>query len=412
MAFTSPAPALQDTADLKAKKCAANPTTFPPSPPTSLSSSVDDKGTDMNVPWNHEDQNEKTSHSELEHNSYFPFSSFNDPSFMGSLSSYELSDFNFEMPKDGLLNPPSPIPTTITPEFNLFEPSEQKYLTDFLDTFTYDQSLSAQLQDESSLEPTLSLPEPPSHDFNLGGLSLLDPFSMSTLHDLPDHASFLKRHREPSYLTPMSSTPYQDLLSNLSYSRDLRLDIHNDLSALNSQNFTKSPLKRKSMLPLEPFSSKRTHSDPSLTMTSKQSQVHESSSKSRGASKESSSGTKPRKELLTEEEKRANHIASEQKRRNMIRAGFRDLSDIVPTLRNLNNSKSTILFKTADFIRHLQSKNMKYQQKIELLKKEFELKCHSSLLPSSLMNSSSHLSIHHQNATAYHPFTFSTHHSL
>ncbi|KAG5455971.1 MAG: hypothetical protein BJ554DRAFT_4415, partial [Olpidium bornovanus] len=54
---------------------------------------------------------------------------------------------------------------------------------------------------------------------------------------------------------------------------------------------------------------------------------------------------KQAKDLLTEAAKRANHIASEQKRRNLIRTGFKDLADIVPQLRDANNSKSTILLK-------------------------------------------------------------------
>ncbi|PKB96047.1 hypothetical protein RhiirA5_243966, partial [Rhizophagus irregularis] len=69
------------------------------------------------------------------------------------------------------------------------------------------------------------------------------------------------------------------------------------------------------------------------------------------------SSRKPYKELLTEEEKRANHIASEQKRRNTIRAGFKELTDIIPTLKNVNNSKSTILFKAVDYIKYLERRN-------------------------------------------------------
>ncbi|KAI9283545.1 hypothetical protein BC943DRAFT_280808, partial [Umbelopsis sp. AD052] len=64
-----------------------------------------------------------------------------------------------------------------------------------------------------------------------------------------------------------------------------------------------------------------------------------------GSSTSGNKRSKQHKELLTEEEKRANHIASEQKRRNTIRTGFKELTDIIPTLKNINNSKSTILFK-------------------------------------------------------------------
>ncbi|CAI2162515.1 1811_t:CDS:2 [Funneliformis geosporum] len=79
------------------------------------------------------------------------------------------------------------------------------------------------------------------------------------------------------------------------------------------------------------------------------------------------SSRKPYKELLTEEEKRANHIASEQKRRNTIRAGFKELTDIIPTLKNVNNSKSTILFKAVDYIKYLERRNRNLKERAGLL---------------------------------------------
>ncbi|KAF9430072.1 hypothetical protein BGZ94_008436 [Podila epigama] len=76
---------------------------------------------------------------------------------------------------------------------------------------------------------------------------------------------------------------------------------------------------------------------------------------------------KPYKELLTEEEKRANHIASEQKRRNTIRNGFKDMTELIPDLKDLNSSKSTILFKAVDFIKHLEQRNQILQEKASRL---------------------------------------------
>ncbi|KAI8097300.1 uncharacterized protein BX664DRAFT_356557 [Halteromyces radiatus] len=73
---------------------------------------------------------------------------------------------------------------------------------------------------------------------------------------------------------------------------------------------------------------------------------------------------KSNKELLTEEEKRNNHIASEQKRRSTIRNGFKDLTDIVPTLKNINNSKSTVLFKAVDYIKYLEKRNKSLREKV------------------------------------------------
>ncbi|KAI7907998.1 Myc-type, basic helix-loop-helix domain-containing protein, partial [Cokeromyces recurvatus] len=73
------------------------------------------------------------------------------------------------------------------------------------------------------------------------------------------------------------------------------------------------------------------------------------------------------RDTLTEDEKRMNHIASEQKRRNTIRSGFKELTEIVPTLKNINNSKSTILFKAVDYIKYLDKRNRNLNEKITLL---------------------------------------------
>lgn len=82
---------------------------------------------------------------------------------------------------------------------------------------------------------------------------------------------------------------------------------------------------------------------------------------------------KSSKELLTEEEKRNNHIASEQKRRSMIRSGFKDLTEIVPTLKNINNSKSTVLFKAVDYIKYLEKRNRNLREKIKNLEIRVEV---------------------------------------
>ncbi|KAI8146688.1 hypothetical protein BJV82DRAFT_534050 [Fennellomyces sp. T-0311] len=82
--------------------------------------------------------------------------------------------------------------------------------------------------------------------------------------------------------------------------------------------------------------------------------------------------SKSSRELLTEDEKRANHIASEQKRRSTIRTGFKDLTDLIPTLKNINNSKSTVLFKAVDFIKHLEKRNKGLNDKIAQLEKRVQ----------------------------------------
>ncbi|CAO3588888.1 unnamed protein product [Absidia cylindrospora] len=103
------------------------------------------------------------------------------------------------------------------------------------------------------------------------------------------------------------------------------------------------------------------------------------------------------KELLTEAEKRANHIASEQKRRSTIRTGFKDLTEIIPTLKNIHHSKSTVLFKAVDFIKHLDRRNKLKREKVRQLEMRLQMQQdrrtstsrHSPPSPSSCSSSSS-----------------------
>ena len=80
------------------------------------------------------------------------------------------------------------------------------------------------------------------------------------------------------------------------------------------------------------------------------------------------------KELLSDDQKRANHIASEQKRRNTIRGGFKELTEIIPTLKNINNSKSTILFKSVDYIKQLDKRNKSLKDRLALLQARVQQK--------------------------------------
>ncbi|KAI8335122.1 hypothetical protein BC941DRAFT_431296 [Chlamydoabsidia padenii] len=70
---------------------------------------------------------------------------------------------------------------------------------------------------------------------------------------------------------------------------------------------------------------------------------------------------------LSKDEKRVNHIASEQKRRQNIRTGFQQLTDLIPTLKSMPHSKSTILFKTADYIKHTEKRNKVLLQRLKQL---------------------------------------------
>ncbi|CAO3611221.1 unnamed protein product [Mucor fragilis] len=96
---------------------------------------------------------------------------------------------------------------------------------------------------------------------------------------------------------------------------------------------------------------------------------------------------KKNRELLSDDQKRANHIASEQKRRNTIRGGFKELTEIIPTLKNINNSKSTILFKSVDYIKQLDKRNKALKDRLVQLQQKVQqktLKKHSNLPPSAI----------------------------
>lgn len=103
------------------------------------------------------------------------------------------------------------------------------------------------------------------------------------------------------------------------------------------------------------------------------------------------------RELLTEEQKRVNHIASEKKRRNTIRGGFRELTDLVPTLKNTNNPKSTILFKSVEYIKQLEKRNSQLkntlimlQQKMKQRQQRKKISYHSISIPSDIVNSNTY----------------------
>ncbi|KAI7885406.1 hypothetical protein K492DRAFT_123853, partial [Lichtheimia hyalospora FSU 10163] len=68
--------------------------------------------------------------------------------------------------------------------------------------------------------------------------------------------------------------------------------------------------------------------------------------------------------ILNEMEKRANHTASEQKRRNTIRAALNEITQTVPGLQDTNINKSTILFKTAEYIHYLDRRNRRLRERV------------------------------------------------
>lgn len=64
-------------------------------------------------------------------------------------------------------------------------------------------------------------------------------------------------------------------------------------------------------------------------------------------------GSKAPRENLTEEQKRENHIRSEQKRRTLIKEGFDDLCELVPSLNGGGFSKSTMLSIAGDYLEEI-----------------------------------------------------------
>ncbi|KAI8339607.1 hypothetical protein BC941DRAFT_420967 [Chlamydoabsidia padenii] len=114
------------------------------------------------------------------------------------------------------------------------------------------------------------------------------------------------------------------------------------------------------------------------------------------------------RDLLTEDEKRANHIASEQKRRNTIRTGFKEMTEIIPTLKNFNNSKSTVLFKAVDYIRHLEKRNRGLRDKLNSLQVRLEVEGRMG----GLIRGSQHLLRRHSHYYNDHQHKRSRSHSL
>ncbi|KAG1471340.1 hypothetical protein G6F56_002179 [Rhizopus delemar] len=76
------------------------------------------------------------------------------------------------------------------------------------------------------------------------------------------------------------------------------------------------------------------------------------------------------KGLLTEEQKRVNHIASEKRRRHTIKGGFSELNELIPTLKNTNNSKSVILFKSVEYMKQLDKRNKQLKNRLLQLQKK------------------------------------------
>ncbi|KAF9434291.1 hypothetical protein BGZ76_008253 [Entomortierella beljakovae] len=346
---------------------------------------------------------------------------------------------DFKIPNQDFLNLTNTPPPGLAsdPSAQLFNSSEQRYFSEFLDTlvvdqdFTFDPSLIPNLPNlplfnqesmipsglnpdnsyaftsssSSSLGSNPSMPNSNAMDFDLTSPSSQSSFTGS--HSFPNHYS----HRSDSPASPdspSSSNPYT--LSSATSAPNKRRTNKGESRRIssNSQDSTKitTPIQQLSNLSLNgtsnasatnyngssssssgagtfnPKKIKRDEYDhpspssPSFQSRDSREDRHERhgstpdgfvSDSTTNAPVSAQTKRKPYKELLTEEEKRANHIASEQKRRNTIRTGFKDMTEIIPDLKDVNSSKSTILFKAVDFIRHLERQNRTLQEKANRL---------------------------------------------
>ncbi|KAF9020858.1 hypothetical protein CPC16_006511 [Podila verticillata] len=305
--------------------------------------------------------------------------------------------------------PTSPPP--MDPSMSLFNPSEQRYFSEFLDTLVVDQDFTF---DPSSIPnlPNLPLFSPDTMPGSLLENPFMNPSSMAT----PNLMGSLGTSMDFDLTSPSSQTSFSGPLPN-HYGRGgfpspqgespkspgspghhtssgpvsapskrnksnkgtvnipsrkgtPRIDTQDSRMATPIQQLSKLSLNG----PSNPKKNKREDDDhKDDDSQERNTSVSDGSVSDSGVSSGPNSSTpsttkrKPYKELLTEEEKRANHIASEQKRRNTIRNGFKDMTELIPDLKDLNSSKSTILFKAVDFIKHLENRNRNLQEKASRL---------------------------------------------
>lgn len=85
--------------------------------------------------------------------------------------------------------------------------------------------------------------------------------------------------------------------------------------------------------------------------------------------KSATNGPKPSRENLSEAQKRENHIKSEQKRRTLIKDGFDDLCELVPSLRGGGFSKSAMLSVAGDWLDELLQGNEALNDQLSAMKR-------------------------------------------
>ncbi|KAI9104729.1 hypothetical protein DFS34DRAFT_210382 [Phlyctochytrium arcticum] len=171
---------------------------------------------------------------------------------------------------------------------------------------------------------------------------------------------------QPLYINTQSlATSYPpSVLAPHLISSAMDVDVNNSPTSATSDRNSNGA--RKMSLPTTPSAAAKSRSSSGTSTPSK------STRSSRATPKDAK--RRGGRELLTEEEKRTNHIMSEQKRRNLIRTGFRALAELVPGLKggNMGSSKSVILYNTVGFIQHLEQGNRALGDQLDVLHKRYQ----------------------------------------
>ncbi|KAI9320972.1 hypothetical protein BX666DRAFT_1913105 [Dichotomocladium elegans] len=263
------------------------------------------------------------------------------------------------------------------PATDLLNEDDQRIFTNFLDNFCMDPEAEPLPPDMSTLYDIPSYRQEDLEDDERRRNSILrslDEQKRMRHRALADtHSSLPTTTDHPTWLSSTATGTNTNANSGSIYLKK------SDSIATPYIIPSKRPDKKK--LSDDQIQSLHLHHHPELRQQQQQKQHQLSSSSSVSSSARRS---KPHKELLTEAEKRANHIASEQKRRTTIRSGFKDLTDIVPTLKNINNSKSTVLFKAVDYIKYLEKRTKHLREKIHTLELRLQVEGRSAIHPATL----------------------------
>ncbi|KAI9303267.1 hypothetical protein BJ944DRAFT_183672 [Cunninghamella echinulata] len=234
------------------------------------------------------------------------------------------------------------------------------------------------------------------------------PLPLSSSTNTIGHTSPPSSSSSPSTSIPSSSSPSDPHFSNaifLQQSNQVSAPYISKQLASSNQRYHPTPSVSPYPTPERQHSPTNDHYN-NNNINNINNNINNNTKGYRASQKSSSSTTTRRnrshKELLTEEEKRSNHIASEQKRRSTIRNGFKDLTEIVPTLKNINNSKSTVLFKAVDYIKYLEKRTKSLRDKAESLEMRVKVEGRVSdiLMHTSSLQSSTAANAHMNTAAS------------